>query len=115
MVHWNNEAILDYYENIEKYPVLSQVKPDQIKDSLPKSAPQKSESMDEMMRDLDENYIVLLGGQDGWLASENFVDQVPLWLKGEYIQIPLRIENVRKAFLHRMMLQPATADGRREM
>ena len=60
-----------------------------------------------MMRDQDENYFVLLGGQDGWLGSEHFVDQVPLWLKGEYIQIPLRIENVRKSFPHTMQFQPA--------
>ena len=59
-----------------------------------------------MMRDMDENYFVLLGGQDGWLGSENFVDQIPLWLKGEYIQIPLRIENIQKSFPHRMILQP---------
>lgn len=68
-----------------------------------------------LMRDMDENYFVLLGGQDGWLGSENFVDQVPLWLKGEYIKIPLRIENVRKAFVHQMKLQPLAADGRGEM
>jgi aromatic-L-amino-acid decarboxylase len=60
--------IADYYENIEKYPVLSQVKPDQIKDSLPKSAPQKSESMDEMMRDLDEK---IMPGITHW-QSPNF-------------------------------------------
>ena len=59
-----------------------------------------------MMRDLDENYFVLLGGQDGWLGSENFVDQVPIWLQGEYIQIPLRIESVRKSFAHQMKLAP---------
>ena len=29
--------IADYYENIEKYPVLSQVKPGEIKASLPES------------------------------------------------------------------------------
>ncbi len=61
-----------------------------------------------MMRDMDENYFVLLGGQDGWLGSENFVDQVPLWLKGEYIQIPLRIDNVQKFFPNQMQLQPKT-------
>ncbi len=55
-----------------------------------------------LMSDLDENYFVLLGGQDGWLGSENFADQVPLWLKGEYIQIPLRLEKVRQAFPHHL-------------
>jgi len=60
-----------------------------------------------MMRDRDENYFVLLGGQDGWVGSEHFADQVPLWLKGEYIQVPLKIENVRVCFPHQMKLYPA--------
>ncbi len=46
--------IADYYENIEKYPVLSQVKPGEIMSKLPLSAPEKGESMDAMMKDLDE-------------------------------------------------------------
>ena len=58
-----------------------------------------------MMRDLDENYFVLLGGQDGWLGSNHFLDQAALWHKGEYLQIPLRIENIRKRFPHQMVLQ----------
>ena len=32
--------IADYYENIEKYPVLSQVNPGDIKKSLPRSEEQ---------------------------------------------------------------------------
>ena len=60
--------IADYYENIEKYPVLSQVKPGDIKDSLPKSAPQQGESMDEMMRDIDEK---IMPGITHW-QSPNF-------------------------------------------
>jgi len=60
-----------------------------------------------MMKDLDENYFVLLGGQDGWLGSDHFIDQVPLWLKGEYIQIPLRIESVRESFSYQIQLEPA--------
>lgn len=50
------------------------------------------------MRDLDENYFVLFGGQDGWLGSEHFVDQVPLWEQGEYIRLPLRMETVQREF-----------------
>ncbi len=49
--------IADYYENIEKYPVLSKVKPGEIKASLPLSAPQKGESLDEIMHDVDEKII----------------------------------------------------------
>ena len=36
--------IADYYENVEKYPVLSNVKPGDIRKSLPDSPPQKGES-----------------------------------------------------------------------
>jgi penicillin amidase len=58
------------------------------------------------MADEDENYFVLLGGQDGWLGSTTFIDQVDMWRAGEYIRIPLRAESVRKAFPRRMVLKP---------
>ena len=41
---------------------------------------------------------VLIGGNDGWIGSENALDQVPLWLKGEYIRMPLRPETVAREF-----------------
>jgi len=56
------------------------------------------------MADLDSNYFVLLGGQDGWINSSTFLDQVPLWLAGEYIDMPLRIETVRDTFSYHMDL-----------
>ena len=33
-------------------------------------------------------------------------DQVPLWREGRYIRVPLRIEAVREAFPHQMVLEP---------
>ena len=60
--------IADYYENIEKFPVLSQVKPGEIKESLPESAPRKGETLDEMMRDIDEK---IMPGITHW-QSPNF-------------------------------------------
>lgn len=60
--------IADYYENIEKFPVLAQVKPGEIKKSLPESAPLKGESMDVMMRDLDDK---IMPGITHW-QSPNF-------------------------------------------
>lgn len=60
--------IADYYEDIEKFPVLSQVAPGDIKNSLPESAPQKGEKMDAMMRDLDEK---IMPGITHW-QSPNF-------------------------------------------
>ena len=60
--------IADYYENIEKYPVLSQVEPGEIIASLPKTPPQKGESVDEMMRDVNEK---IMPGITHW-QSPNF-------------------------------------------
>jgi penicillin amidase len=58
------------------------------------------------LSDPDANYFVLLGGQDGWLRSSTFLDQLPLWLEGDYVQLPLRPEAVRARFPHRMELSP---------
>ncbi len=65
--------IADYYENIEKYPILSQVKPGEIKASLPGNPPQKGESMEEMMHDLDEK---IMPGITHW-QSPNFYAYFP--------------------------------------
>lgn len=61
------------------------------------------------LADADANYFVLLGGQDGWLGSTTALDQIDLWQKGDYIQMPLRPETVRARFARRMELSPATA------
>ncbi len=65
--------IADYYENIEKYPVLSQVKPGDIKKTLPVSPPRQGESMDEIMKDLDEK---IMPGITHW-QSPNFYAYFP--------------------------------------
>jgi penicillin G amidase len=58
------------------------------------------------MADENKNYFTLLGGQDGWLGSEHLLDQVPLWLKGESIQVPLSLNAVRSSFLTKTVLLP---------
>ncbi len=65
--------IADYYENIEKYPILSQVKPGEIKASLPGNPPQIGESMDDMMLDLDKK---IMPGITHW-QSPNFYAYFP--------------------------------------
>lgn len=65
--------IADYYENIEKYPILSQVKPGEIKASLPLSAPQKGELFSEMMSDVDAK---IMPGITHW-QSPNFYAYFP--------------------------------------
>ncbi len=58
------------------------------------------------LSDLDLNFFALLGGQDGWLNSSTFMDQVPLWRSGDYIQLPLRLEQARARALRRTTLRP---------
>ena len=59
------------------------------------------------LADPDENYFVLLGGQDGWINSENFADQVDLWRTGDYVRVPLTPAAVATAFPHVTVLRPA--------
>src|SRR6056297_2675581 len=69
MIDW----IADYYENIEKYPVLSQVKPGEIEDSLPENPPQKGESFDKILQDVNEK---IMPGITHW-QSPNFFAYFP--------------------------------------
>ena len=50
------------------------------------------------MADPDANWFTLWGGQDGWLGSAAFMDQVPLWRDGRSIRVPLRAETVAREF-----------------
>jgi len=69
MIDW----IADYYENIEKYPVLSQVKPGEIKNLLPDTPPEESESIDEIMSDVNS---IIMPGITHW-QSPNFFAYFP--------------------------------------
>ena len=64
MVDW----IADYYENIEQFPVLSQVQPGEIRSGLPAAPPQKGESFDEILGDIEN---LILPGITHW-QSPNF-------------------------------------------
>lgn len=55
--------------------------------------------------DPDANWFVLLGGQDGWFNSADFLDQAALWQKGEYIQMPLSEPQRKQQFPVVMPLQ----------
>jgi len=61
--------IADYYENIENYPVMSQVQPGEVKESLPPSAPQKGEPVDAMMKDVNEK---IMPGITHWQSPNYF-------------------------------------------
>lgn len=60
--------IADYHERIESFPVMSPVKPGEIRESLPKPVPQTGESFENMMKDVDR---LLLPGLTHW-QSPNF-------------------------------------------
>lgn len=59
MVDW----ISDYYENIEEYPVKSQVAPGDIFKQIPDSAPASGESMDDIWNDFQK---IILPGITHW-------------------------------------------------
>ena len=69
--------IADYYEQIEDYPVLSQVKPGDIINSLPDAAPQQGEGFDEMIKDLNEK---ILPGITHWQSPNFFAYLMPTLL-----------------------------------
>jgi penicillin amidase len=59
------------------------------------------------LSDPNANYFVLKGGQDGWLDNPNLTDQVPLWDRGEYIQMPLDRSLIESQFArHVVVIDP---------
>jgi aromatic-L-amino-acid decarboxylase len=60
--------IADYYSRIESFPVLSQVKPRQIRESLPLEAPSKREEFADLLNDVKN---LILPGVTHW-QSPNF-------------------------------------------
>jgi len=55
--------VADYMESVEKYPVMSRVKPGEISDLLPSEPPHKGEPMESIMKDFEE---VLMPGVTHW-------------------------------------------------
>ena len=58
------------------------------------------------MADPDANWFVIVGGQDGWVGSENYTDQVSMWQAGDYIRMPLTAEKVQAEFPHVQSMEP---------
>ena len=57
------EWIAHYLSHPERYPVLSQNEPDQLKEALPSKAPERGEAMEAMLADLDR---VIVPGMTHW-------------------------------------------------
>ena len=65
--------IADYYRHIESFPVLSQVKPGQVRSSLPRSAPRHGEDFNTILADVET---LILPGITHW-QSPNFFAYFP--------------------------------------
>jgi penicillin amidase len=61
------------------------------------------------MSDPDANWFTLWGGQDGWIGSAAFMDQVKLWREGRGVRVPLRAETVAAEFPRVTRLEPMRA------
>jgi len=55
--------IADYFENVERFPVMSRVKPGEVRSKLPALPPQSGESMDRIFADFKE---IILPGMTHW-------------------------------------------------
>ncbi|KAH9770948.1 Tyrosine decarboxylase 2 [Citrus sinensis] len=51
------DFIADYYKNVEKYPVRSQVEPGYLQKVLPESAPNNPESMETILQDVQQHIV----------------------------------------------------------
>ena len=70
--------IAEYLKNIESYPVLSQVKPGDIKSKLSKSAPKESVEFEKILNDFEQ---VIVPGITHW-NSPNFFAYFPVTASG---------------------------------
>lgn len=69
LVDW----MADYFESVEDYPVMSQVKPGDILKQIPSKAPEQAESFDKMLKDFNE---IIMPGITHW-ESPNFMAYFP--------------------------------------
>ncbi|CAI9090370.1 OLC1v1025133C1 [Oldenlandia corymbosa var. corymbosa] len=63
------DFIADYYQNIESYPVLSQVEPGYLRSRLPESAPYRPEPFEDILRDVKSD---IIPGMTHWLSPNFF-------------------------------------------
>ncbi len=73
--------ISDYYKNVESFPVLSKLKPGQVRGSLPAEPPAQGESFETIMKDLQK---LILPGVTHW-QSPNFFAFFPCNASGPAI------------------------------
>ena len=66
------------------------------------------------MSDPDNTWAVMLGGQDGFLGSSTYADQVELFSNGDYVQLPLRSRQIQRHFPYVSKLQPIAKEEESE-
>ncbi|XP_041028900.1 tyrosine decarboxylase-like [Juglans microcarpa x Juglans regia] len=67
--HMIIDFLADYYLNIEKYPVLSQVEPGYLRKLLPESTPYNPESIETILQDVQDH---ILPGVTHWQSPSYF-------------------------------------------
>src|SRR4051812_42258145 len=73
--------LADYYSRVEKFPVLSRVKPGEIRAQLPKHPPQEGEPFERVFADVEK---IILPGITHW-QSPNFYAYFPTSTSGPAI------------------------------
>ncbi len=63
------DRIARYMEEIERYPVLSQVRPGSVRERLPRAAPEHGEPFADVLRDVDE---IIVPGLTHWQSPSFF-------------------------------------------
>ncbi|KAI3988812.1 hypothetical protein MKX01_016383 [Papaver californicum] len=63
------DFLANYYENVEKYPVRSQVEPGYLRKRLPESAPYNSESIETILQDVTND---IIPGLTHWQSPNYF-------------------------------------------
>jgi aromatic-L-amino-acid decarboxylase len=118
--------IADYFANPERYPVLSRVKPGEVRDTLPARAPERGEEFAEILRDFDRlivpgithwnhpgffAYFAITGSAPGVLAeflSAALNAQGMLWRTSPSVT---ELEEVTLGWLRELMGLPPAFDG----
>ncbi|KAF9608166.1 hypothetical protein IFM89_007552 [Coptis chinensis] len=67
--HMIIDFLADYYKNIHKYPVRSQVKPGYLKNRLPESAPNDAEPIESILKDIQND---IIPGLTHWQSPRYF-------------------------------------------
>jgi len=118
--------IADYFANPERYPVLSRVKPGEVRETLPDRAPEHGEAFAEILRDFDRlivpgithwnhpgffAYFAITGSAPGVLAeflSAALNAQGMLWRTSPSVT---ELEEVTLGWLRDLMGLPPAFDG----